>query len=138
MVRISVSWLPAWKWSSLAQWTLPACFRMRTAWISSGMVRPNLAKSPEEPSHLPVPRVVSLERSPIMGSTCISSASLSRVGSSESFSMTTMTLRPSLRPSSASRRNSSSLYPLQMVRASGSTFIPSTMSSSPLEPASSP
>ena len=77
--------------------------------INSGVVRPNLAKSPEDDSHLPVPLVESLLRSPISGCTFISSESRSSSGSSDSFSMTTMILRPSLRPTRARRRYSSSL-----------------------------
>ncbi len=117
-----MSWLPTWKWKSLAQCSFFASLRIRTASIISGVVRPNLAKSPEDDSHFPVPRVDSFERSPMSGSTHISSASFRSAGSSESFSMTTTTLRPSLRPSNAKRRYSSSLYPLQTVRASGSAL----------------
>ncbi len=104
-----MSWLPTWKWKSLQRCFFPATSRMRTASIISGVVRPNLAKSPDEDSHFPVPRVESLERRPIQGSTPTSSAALSSAGSSESFSMTTTTLRPSFRPSRARRMYSSSL-----------------------------
>ena len=108
-VRMSVIWLPTWKWKRRAAPSIPRALSIFTAWISSGVVSPNLAKSPDDDSHFPVLLVESLLRSPIRGWTFISSDKRSSSGSSESFSTTTMILRPSLRPRSASRRYSSSL-----------------------------
>jgi hypothetical protein len=76
--------------------------------ISDGN-NPNLDLSPPELSHLPRPRAASLARTPMIGRTLSCLDHLMMVSTSDGFSTTITTLRPSLAPHNAISMNSSSL-----------------------------
>ena len=104
----------------------------------SPTVRPNFARSPALPSHLPAPFVASFARIPTTGRTPTRWETSASSLNSENFSMTMIGFRPSFCAMSAVSMNSESLYPLQMMSASGSSISARTMRSSGLEPASRP
>ena len=109
MARMAEIWLPRWKWISSKHDSMSASRRKRTASTTSRVERPNLDRSPPEPSQRPEPLEVSLMRIPMRGRTPIFLAVLVMSSSSENFSTTISTLRPSLEHMSAVSMYSSSL-----------------------------
>jgi hypothetical protein len=65
--RMSVTWLPMWKWRSSTQSSKPGSFKRSIVCTISSTVRPNFAESPAEDSQRPEPRLASLERMPRCG-----------------------------------------------------------------------
>ncbi len=106
---MSVIWLPRWKCTSLSMSFRPRRSSSFSSRISSTADSPNLERSPPLLAQRPEPSVASLMRTPAVGSTPISSATLSSTSSSFSCSSTIITVWPSFWPMRASRMYSSSL-----------------------------
>ena len=107
--RIDEIWLPMWKWRSSKQSSIPASVRKRTASIRSREESPNFERSPPDSSQWPAPRADSRARAPSLGRTPVRSATRWISPSSDGFSTTSTTWRPSFEASSAVSTYSSSL-----------------------------
>ncbi len=109
MARMAEIWLPRWKWISSKQLSMSASRRKRTASTTSRVERPNLDRSPPDASQRPEPLEASFTRIPMRGLTPILFAVDAMRSSSENFSTTMSTLRPSFEHMSAVSMYSSSL-----------------------------
>ncbi len=108
-LRMALICEPRWKWSSSNELSRSFCFKNSTASIISFDVRPNFERSPPEASQRPEPRVDSLARMPMRGRTPMRLEMSAMSLSSDAFSTTRMTVRPSLAARSAVSTYSSSL-----------------------------